>query len=67
MNEEEIKPIRKRERKRRRGYERLYYWKAMKEYVPPFNQQSEATVPPISYNLLSNRTLKAIKSPLLGL
>jgi hypothetical protein len=70
MNEDEIKPIRKRERKRRRGYERLYYWKlmkeyvAMKEYVPPLKHQSDATVPSVSYNLLSDRTPKVTKSKL---
>ncbi|OEU13213.1 hypothetical protein FRACYDRAFT_241548 [Fragilariopsis cylindrus CCMP1102] len=68
MNADEIKPIKKRERKRRRIYEGLYYWKAMKEntatkeYVPPLKQQSQATVPSVSYNLLLDRTPKAIRS-----
>jgi hypothetical protein len=70
MKEDEIKPIRMRERRRRNECEKLYYLKAMKAiYAPPLNQQSEAKASSyddattlINKTELMDRTPQAIKS-----
>jgi hypothetical protein len=61
MNEEEIKPIRNRVRRRREEYETMYYLKAIAFYTPPLKQQSSEAMA-LPNHVVSDRTPKAIKS-----